>query len=252
LARTLATRPEVIFALDYDGTLVPITRNPDLARPDAALLELLMMLAGSSGVHVCVVSGRAQASLAAWLGTLPIDLVAEHGVWSKKAEASEWQSHIDTSALGWMSDARSILATYVERAPGAFLEEKTAGLAWHYRNVDPYLGAHLARELRVHLVRHFAQAPVSILGGRKVIEMRPQGVDKGLAVRDSLGLFRSNAVIMAAGDDRTDEDLFAALPEGSLGLCAGTLATRAGYRVSGPEQIRSFLRSFLEARGHAR
>jgi trehalose 6-phosphate synthase/phosphatase len=252
LARTLAQRSELVFALDYDGTLVPIVRNPDLASPDAALRELLAMLAALSGVHVCIVSGRAQASLSAWLGGLPIDLVAEHGVWSKKAEASEWKSHVDASALGWMSDARAILQTYVERAPGARLEEKTAGLAWHYRNVDPFLGAMLARELRVHLVRYFAQAPVTILGGRKVIEMRPQGVDKGSAVRDSLGLFSGGASIAAAGDDRTDEDLFAALPEGSISLCAGTLATRAGYRVSGPDQVRRFLRTFVEARTRLR
>ena len=252
LARVLATRTEVVFALDYDGTLVPIVRNPDFARPDTALRELLAMLASLSGVHVCVVSGRAQPSLAAWLGELPIDLVAEHGVWSKKAEAAGWQCHIDPTTLGWLGDARSILETYVERAPGAFLEQKTGGLAWHYRNVDPYLGVHLARELRVHLVRHFAQMPVSILAGRKVIEMRPQGLDKGSAARDFLGLFQGGAVIAAAGDDRTDEDLFAALPEGSLSLCAGTLATRAGYRVSGPDQVRRFLRGFVEARTQSR
>jgi trehalose 6-phosphate synthase/phosphatase len=86
------------------------------------------------------------------------------------------------------------------------------------------------------------------LAGRKVIEMRPQGVDKGSAGRDSLGLFRPGLTFAAAGDDRTDEDLFAALPEDSLSFCAGTLATRARYRVSGPEQIRRFLRAFVEAR----
>jgi len=248
LARRLAQRQEVLFALDYDGTLVPITKNPDLARPDVALRELLAMLASLTGVRVCVVSGRAQPSLSAWLGELPIDLVAEHGVWSKRANGAEWTSHIDSTSVDWITDAKNILQTYVERAPGAFLEEKTAGLAWHYRLVDPYLGVALARELRVHLVRHFAQAPVAVLAGRKVIEMRPQGIDKGSAVRESLGLFREGVSIAAAGDDRTDEDLFAALPEGSLSLCAGTLATRARYRVTGPEQVRRFLRTFAEAR----
>ena len=250
LAQRLATRDQVLLALDYDGTLVPIVRNPDLARPDAALREVLAMLASMPGVEVCVVSGRAQSSLGAWLGDLPIDLVAEHGVWSKRAHSNSdaWKCHIDPNALDWIGDAKSILETYVERAPGAFLEEKTAGLAWHYRLVDPYLGVALARELRVHLVRHFAQAPVSILAGRKVLEMRPQGIDKGSAVRDSLGLFRADLAIAAAGDDRTDEDLFAALPEGSISICAGTLATRARYRVTGPEQVRRFLRSFAEAR----
>ena len=248
LAEQLATRSEVLLALDYDGTLVPIVRNPELARPDAALRELLTMLARSEGVQVCVISGRAQSSLGAWLGDLPLDLVAEHGVWSKRADEDAWKCHIDPNALDWIGDAKKILLTYAERAPGAFLEEKTAGLAWHYRLVDPYLGVALARELRLHLIRHFAQAPVSILAGRKVIELRPQGIDKGSAVRDSLGLLRPNLACVAAGDDRTDEDLFAALPEGSLSLCAGTLATRAGYRVTGPDQIRRFLRKFLESR----
>jgi trehalose 6-phosphate synthase/phosphatase len=248
LAQRLAQHDEVLLALDYDGTLVPIVRNPDLASPDAALRELLAMLASMPGVEVCVVSGRAQSSLAAWLGEFPIDLVAEHGVWSRRADFGDWKCHIDPSTLGWLGDAKNVLQTYVERAPGALLEEKTAGLAWHYRLVDPYLGLALARELRVHLVRHFAQAPVSILAGRKVIEMRPQGIDKGSAVRDSLGLFRPGVAFAAAGDDRTDEDLFAVLPEDSVSLCAGTLTTRAGYRVSGPDQVRRFLRTFVEAR----
>ena len=248
LGRGLASQAKVRLLLDYDGTLVPIAQDPELARPDAALCELLVMLAELQGVEVCVVSGRAQSSLAAWLGELPIDLIAEHGVWSKRANEADWKCHIDPSSLGWPADAKTILQTYVERAPGAFLEEKTAGLAWHYRRVDPYLGVALARELRVHLVRHFAQAPVSILAGRKVIEMRPQGIDKGSVVRDLLDLFRHEATIVAAGDDRTDEDLFAVLPEGAISLCAGTLTTRARYRVSGPEQIRRFLRSFVEAR----
>ncbi len=87
---------------------------------------------------------RAQSSLAAWLGELPIHLIAEHGVWSKRAQASEWKCHIDPGSLDWLGDAKNILQTYVQRAPGAFLEEKTAGLAWHYRLVDPYLGVALA------------------------------------------------------------------------------------------------------------
>jgi trehalose 6-phosphate synthase/phosphatase len=251
LASELASHRDVALALDYDGTLVPIARNPDLARPDPTLLELLATLAALPNVRVCVVSGRVQASLSAWLSTLPIDLVAEHGVWTKRSQDSSWKCHIDPGTLDWMKDARAILQTYVERAPGARLEEKTAGLAWHYRNADPYLGVHLARELRVHLVRHLAQLPVSILGGRKVIELRPQGIDKGLAMRDFLGDFDAGRAICAMGDDRTDEDLFAVLPEGALSLCAGTLVTRAAYRVSGPDQVRRFLRRFVEARAHA-
>ncbi|HEX2673674.1 MAG TPA: bifunctional alpha,alpha-trehalose-phosphate synthase (UDP-forming)/trehalose-phosphatase, partial [Polyangiaceae bacterium] len=100
LARDLATRREVLLALDYDGTLVKISSNPDRARPDASLRELLVVLAQLPGVEVCIVSGRTQSSLATWFGELPIHLVAEHGVWSKRAGALDWKCHIDPSTLG--------------------------------------------------------------------------------------------------------------------------------------------------------
>lgn len=248
LASELAARPEVVFALDYDGTLVPIARNPELASPDPALLELLATLAALPQVRVCVVSGRSQPSLSAWLANLAVDLVAEHGVWTKRAADTSWACHIDTRTLGWMNEARLILQTYVARAPGARLEEKTAGLAWHYRNADPYLGVQLARELRVHLIRYLAQLPVSILGGKKVIELRPQGIDKGVATRDFLAALTPSSAVCAMGDDRTDEDLFAVLPPGALSLCASSVVTRASHRVSGPDQVQRFLRRFVEAR----
>jgi len=252
LSRELARRSEVLLALDYDGTLVDIKGLPEFAVPDAALLELLSELAELSGVEVCVVSGRPRSDLAGWFDELPLHLVAEHGVWSKRARTNEWRCHIDPSTLDWIADARHILQTYVERAPGSFLEEKTAGLSWHYRLVDPHRALALARELRVHLVRHFAQAPVSVLPGRKMIELRPQGIDKGSAVRDLLGLLQRELGIAAAGDDRTDEDLFAALPEDAITLCAGTRATRARYRVRGPAQVRRFLQVFAETRAAQR
>jgi len=248
LGAALAEHAQVHLAIDYDGTLVPIRNNPEAARPDALLRELLATLGNLPGVRVCIVSGRGHASLQAWLGDLPLDLAGEHGVWTKLASEPEWKCHVDGASLGWKSDVRAVLETYVERAPGARIEDKTAGLAWHYRNADPHLGARTARELRVHLVRHLAQSPVTILAGRKVIEVRPQGIDKGIAARDFLGLFAEGAAIAAFGDDRTDEDLFAALPEGALSVCAGTIATRANYRVSGPEQVRKLLRRFVEVR----
>jgi trehalose 6-phosphate synthase/phosphatase len=51
---------------------------------------------------------------------------------------------------------------------------------------------------------------------------------------------------VALGDDRTDEDLFAALPEGAISIYAGSKHTRAAYRVGGPSEVRKLLAALVE------
>jgi trehalose 6-phosphate synthase/phosphatase len=249
MARQLAEQPRLLFALDYDGTLEPIRWSAESARPDLELEKLLTDLSGAPGTTVYVVSGRLKDFIERWLGAFPIGLVAEHGIWTRQAGES-WQCHADGNAGSWKPSVRTILDEYTARAPGAFVEDKTAGLAWHYRRTDPYLGAHLARELRLHLVQALAQQPVNILAGRKLIEIRAQGIDKGVGVRDFLGLL-PDVPVVAIGDDRTDEDLFSALPASSITLCAGTGLTRASYRVDGPSEVRWLLGRYLALRAGA-
>jgi trehalose 6-phosphate synthase/phosphatase len=248
IAERLARSPHVTFALDYDGTLVPLRERPELARPDPELIALLSSLARLPGVAVHIVSGRTRNSLSEWLGELPIGLAAEHGFWLRRADAREWQPAFDPTSCTWKPLVRAVLEEYLVRTPGAMIEEKAAGLAWHYRNATPHLGTLRARELRLHLVQSLAQTPVTILTGRKVVEVRPQGVDKGQAVRAMLADAEHDTVIAAFGDDRTDEELFAALPETAYTFRAGPGPTRARYRVNGPETVRIFLSRFLELR----
>jgi trehalose 6-phosphate synthase/phosphatase len=248
LVTSLTTARDVVFILDYDGTLVPLQRAPELARPDPALLELLLELARSKGVEAYIVSGRSRENLEYWLGELPLGLVGEHGLWWRRLGERDWHSDFDFSSCSWKAVVRTVFDEYALRTPGALVEEKSAGLAWHYRNASPHLGAQRARELRSHLVQSLAQAPVSILTGRKVVEVRPQGVDKGAMTRQLLGGTFADRTLVAFGDDRTDEELFAALPEHAYTFCAGPGATRARYRLDGPKQVRQILSRFIAER----
>jgi len=251
IAERLAASPRVVLALDYDGTLVPIRERPDLAKPDSALITLLSELSRLSGVVVHVVSGRTRDSIAEWLGELTIGLVAEHGFWMRRPNERDWQPAFDPASCTWKPLVRAVLEEYSIRTPGAMIEEKAAGLVWHYRNATPHLGTLRARELRLHLVQSLAQTPVSIRTGKKVVEVQQQGVDKGHAIRLLLADVERETretAIAAFGDDRTDEDLFAALPETAFTFRAGPGPSRARYRVTGPEPVRRFLNRFLELR----
>lgn len=88
---------------------------------------------------------------------------------------------------------------------------------------------------------------VEVLAGSKVVEVRAQGVSKGRAVEPAVAAHPA-ARVLAIGDDVTDEDMFAALPEGALGGVLGERLTRAGWRVPDPGGVRRLLGSVLEAR----
>jgi trehalose 6-phosphate synthase/phosphatase len=245
----VAAAPRLCLLLDYDGTLVPFAPTPELAGPDRELLDLVARLADAAGVELHVVSGRKRATLERWLGALPVGLHAEHGFWSRPA-GGPWTS-ADPGDVRWREPVHAILQDFAERTPGSLIEEKTAGYAWHYRGADAEYGAEQAKELSLHLTTLLTNAPVEILPGDKVLEIRPHGIHKGQVVRAVLERGATGALLVAVGDDRTDEDLFAALPPGGIAVHVGPAASQAPLRLADVRAARAFLGRILAARREA-
>jgi trehalose 6-phosphate synthase/phosphatase len=243
-AASMRKAASLIILSDYDGTLVPLVPVPELAKPDAALKELLLRVASRAGVQLHVVSGRSRDSLGRWLSDLPIQLHAEHGFWSKRP-GEEWKEH-QSEPDGWRKQALEILRDFAERTPGSLVEEKHSGLAWHYRACDPEYGLFQANELRVHLSTLLTNAPVELLSGSKVVELRPHGANKGRIVTEVLAAAPPGALIAAFGDDVTDEDMFGALPPRALTFHVGPTPSRARFRLHSVLDVLSIL-SALEA-----
>jgi trehalose 6-phosphate synthase/phosphatase len=247
----LAAARRLLLFLDYDGTLVPFARAPDLAAPDGELRELLRGLASLPSVAVHVVSGRRRETLDRWLGDLPIGLHAEHGYWSRSGPSESWTSPSQVS-IAWKTGVRRVLEEATAVTPGTLIEDKTASLAWHYRMAEPQLGADRADELWHRLERRIEGEPVELLRGEKVIEVRSVGVHKGAVVGRVLAATgRAGAhapVIAAMGDDATDEDLFRALPAEAVTISVGFRPSSARYRVSRPRAARALLASLLRRR----
>jgi trehalose 6-phosphate synthase/phosphatase len=225
----LDTAEKLVLVLDYEGTLMPFAATPPLARPDGEVRHLLATLAARPGTEVHVMSGRDRETMARWLGDLPLTLHAEHGFWTRPAggEAHETDTLSD---VHWREPVRELLRGFAGRTPGALVEEKAVGLAFHYRSVEPDFAAQQANELRQHLLEMFSNAPVAIVAGDKVIEVRPQSVHKGRIVeriRERL----PDALLVVMGDDDSDEDAFAALPEGAVSIHVGPGYSQARYRL---------------------
>ncbi len=229
--------------LDYDGTLVSFAEEPKLAPPDAELLEMLTSLSADSANEVCIVSGRPRQTLEEWFGKVPVSLIAEHGVWLRNKN-SDWRM-LKTMTADWKERVRPILLLYVDRLPGALLEEKEFSLAWHYRRADPEQASQRAKELIDDLAGYTRNIDVQVFEGNKVIEIRNTGVNKGTAGLEWLKQYAPD-FILGIGDDWTDEDLFRALPPSAFSVRVGPVSTAARYYLSGPATVRKMLRELSE------
>src|SRR4030095_9403580 len=153
---------------------------------------------------------------------------------------------LELPALPWRDKVISILRDYSDRTPGSLVEEKPVGLAWHYRAGGTEYGAVQANELRLHLNELLSNTPVEILPGEKVIEVRSTGANKGRIVPAILAR-HPEAKLLAIGDAREDEYLFAALPRGAAAVHVGPpdSVSQAELRVPGVKQVRALLTSLL-------
>ncbi len=245
LSRRLSETDSLLLLLDYDGTLVPFTPTPELARPDTELLGLLRALAARPSTEIHIVSGRGREALDHWLGALPVWLHAEHGFWSRSPTERTW---IPAGEVGgsWREPVLAILRDTTARTPGSLIEVKAVALAWHYRLADLEIGARRANELRLHLNQLLSNQPVEILAGSRVLEIRPHGIHKGRIIPSLTPERLARTTILAIGDDRTDEDLFAALPAEAISIRVGPGNTRARFRVEGVAAVRTVLQSLVE------
>ncbi|MGV3541243.1 MAG: bifunctional alpha,alpha-trehalose-phosphate synthase (UDP-forming)/trehalose-phosphatase [Rufibacter sp.] len=240
LKATFKAADKRILFLDYDGTLSPFKKEPTQAFPDEELLATLTCLAQEPRNEVVIVSGRDRHTLEKWLGHLPLDFIAEHGVWSRE-RTGEWEmlQHVSD---GWKEEVRPILELHVSRTPGSFIEEKDYSLVWHYRKVDRALAELRARELSNYLLFIAANINLQVMEGDKVVEIKNVEVNKGVATSRWLELHPRDFVL-AIGDDRTDEDMFAALPAEAFTIKVGNERSRARFHLDSAKDVRKLLKS---------
>ena len=191
-------------------------------------------------------SGRAREALEHWLGALPIWLHAEHGFWSRPPGGREWTPAAEVGG-SWREPVLALLRDTTARTPGSLIEVKAVALAWHYRLADLETGARRANELRLHLSQLLSNQPVEILAGNRVLEIRPHGIHKGRIVPPLPPERLSRTTVLAIGDDRTDEDLFGALPPEAISIRVGPGLTKARFRLESVAAVRQLLQSLVES-----
>ncbi|OGE26271.1 trehalose-phosphatase [Candidatus Daviesbacteria bacterium RIFCSPHIGHO2_02_FULL_39_12] len=242
MAKFAKAQKRLMF-LDYDGTLIPFKEKPWEARPSKPLLELLQKLTSNKKNEVVIISGRDKDTLGKWFGKLPINLVAEHGLFIKERWAG-WKV-VHFPATGWKKEALRLLSLYTDQLPKSFIEEKEYSLAWHYRLSDPLQATVKSKELMDDLVNFTASRNLQILHGNKIIEIKSVYINKGIA--GSRWFAKQDFdFILAVGDDRTDEDLFSALPEHAYSIKVGSFISSARINMESYKQVLKLLSNLVK------
>ncbi len=262
LAALLAQPRTALIGLDFDGTLAPIVADPEQARAHPEAVPALAALAPEIA-SVAVITGRPPevavryGGFAGVPGLEHLTVLGHYGAerWdAATGEVTAPPAHPGVAAV------RAELPGLLERAgaqEGTWIEEKGRALAVHTRRAPDPQAAFEA--LRAPLADLATRHGLVVEPGRMVLELRPPGMDKGVALLDHARAVKAGCVVYA-GDDLGDLPAFAAVEKlrtnGVPGLlvCSGStevteLADRADLVVDGPEGVVGLLRALAAQLG---
>lgn len=234
--------------LDYDGTLVGFAARPDDAIPGAGLQAILQRLCGDGNTDVYIVSGRNRQFLSEHFSDMRIGLVAEHGAFYRSAHSDEWTPLVPAGA-DWFFKIAPIIEKYNRRLPGTTIEQKERSIVFHYRRAQGDLGFIRERVLELYdtLLQFTASMNIDVIQGNNNVEVRNNGVNKGVALM-ALARNARYDFVLAAGDDTTDEDMFRMLPPTSHTIKVGRARSAARYILRDQNEVVQFLEKLAAVR----
>ena len=136
---------------------------------------------------------------------------------------------------------------YVDRLPGAFIEDKDFSLVWHYRAADPEQAMVVAREVADDLLSFTGNIDVQIVHGSKTVETRSAGISKAKVAQAWLSK-QDFDFILAVGDDNDDEDIFNILPAHAHSVRVGVARTKARFNLREPWEVVKLLEELIAGR----
>lgn len=232
-----------LFMIDYDGTLTPITKAPEMALLDEKPKAFLKSIISDQRNTVAIISGRESQFIEEQFMGMDLILVAEHG-YLIKYPGEEWTKSIEIN-LSWKQKILPILNDYVDRCNGSMIEEKDASLAWHFRNADEDIVSVRINELKDDLVEILKnESKLQMIEGEKVLEIKSILYNKSTAATAIINKDKYE-FMLAIGDDTTDEDLFKVVPKYGFTIKIGRKPSRARFYIRDQAQIYQILSIFI-------
>jgi trehalose 6-phosphate phosphatase len=236
----LAESEAFALCLDFDGTLAPIVEDPTEAALPAETREHVARLAANPAVDVAVISGRALDDITSRVGIDGIGYAGNHGLEIQHGEEiwvhPEVKSHRDA-----MERTLDRIEDELETISGAFVEDKHATAAVHYRQAGTDDSS-----LVITRVQDIVETEdgLSMEVDNQTVEIRPEIEQrKGEAVTELIDVDAGTAVVYL-GDAQTDVDAFEtldALDNTTIQISVDNDLPSSGYHLDSPEDVEAFL-----------
>ena len=212
--------------LDWGGTIAPASSagfydqraSTGFSLPQN-VLDALAALCADPNCHVMILSGLPKAKVLSAFSSVPnLSLAVEHGFNYRIGNSDEWQNLVDAVDDGWRSVAKSVMNVYATRTHGAFVQTKGSSMLFNFQDSDPEFGYMQGKELQATLAQVLADFPVVVRTGKGYVEACLKEVNKGAMAKRFVQTLEADGngkldFILCAGDDSTDELMFAALNE---------------------------------------
>ncbi len=200
LSALRAALPSALVALDFDGTLAPISPHPDDARPVAGVRALLDDVR-ATGAALAIVTGRSVDTLLRISGfdTVPgLVVYGLHGV--ERWENGQLRAPATPPGIGQLRASLPEIIARVAGDPAIWIEDKELSLVVHTRlTAEP---DRLSELLRAPVTAAATAAGLEVRPGKEVLEIVIAGTDKGTAIRELVS--DKTAALLYAGDDVGD------------------------------------------------
>ena len=234
---------ETAVLLDIDGTLLDLMPTPREVWVPPGLIKTLNRLYQRTGGALALVSGRSLNDIDLIFAPDQFPAVGGHGAEMRlEADADAVAAH----APPLDKELKRRLAAIARLSPGILLEDKGYSLALHYR-----LAPHAEKAIyeAVSLIRaDLPDAPIEVLPGKCVCEIKHSGFTKASGVRELMTHppFRGRKPFFI-GDDVTDETVFAIMPDlDGIAFSVGRRARGVAGHFDAPSDVREFLTHLLD------
>jgi trehalose 6-phosphate phosphatase len=234
---------ESAILLDIDGTLLDLAPTPREVWVPPGLCKTLNRLLERTSGALALVSGRSLNDIDLIFAPEQFPAIGGHGAEMRVGTDSE---AVATQAPPMDKELKRRLAAIARLSPGILLEDKGYSLALHYR-----LAPHAEKAIyeAVSLIRaDLPNAPIEVMPGKCVCEIKHSGFNKALGVRELMGHepFRGRRPVFI-GDDVTDESVFAIMPDiGGLAFSVGRRAKGVAGHFDDPGDVRAWLAHLLD------
>jgi trehalose 6-phosphate phosphatase len=234
---------ECALLFDIDGTLIDLAPTPDgIVVPPELPVHLAELWKRTSGA-LALVSGRMISDIDRIVHPIKLPAVGGHGAEMRMLSDGEVQAAPVRPMDPHLKKRFMAIGNF---SPGILIEDKGYSLALHYRLAPDFERAIFNAVTAIQA--DLPDAPIEVLNGKFVVEIKHEGFSKATAVRELMAQapFKGRRPIFL-GDDVTDETVFAIMGDiDGIAYSVGRKAQGVAGHFDSPHDVRLWLAQMLK------